>query len=50
MLGVNVGSVSLCCAGKLARTGNYEFMLSTPSEPELLPGEIWRDVVFDDDD
>ena len=46
-LGVNSGSVSKCCSGKRKQTGGYEFELATPTEPELLPGEEWRDVVFE---
>ena len=46
-LEVNLGSVSKCCSGKRKQTGGYEFELATPTEPELLPEEEWRDVVFE---
>ena len=46
-LGVNSGNVSACCSGKQKQAGGYEFELATPTEPELLPGEEWRDVVFE---
>ena len=44
-LGMNNGSVSACCKKKLHQTGNFVFEFADPTEPELLEGEVWRDVV-----
>ena len=47
-LGLDRGNVSNCCARKKNQTGGFEFEFAAPVEPELLPGEEWRDVVLDD--
>jgi len=46
-LGLHASSVSQCCSGRLRTTGGYEFAYAKPTEPDLLPGEIWRDVLID---
>ena len=44
-LGVSQGNISRCC-GKEGRTaGGYEFKYAEGNEPDVLPGEVWRDVV-----
>ena len=47
-LGVNPRHVSDCCNDKQKQTGGFEFEFAPLVEPELLPGEEWRDVVMDD--
>ena len=52
MLGLYQGAVSACCGRKKRKqTGGFEFELASPTEPERLDGEEWRDVsehVLDD--
>ena len=43
-LGLNQGNISACCARKQSQTGGFEFEFSTPSEPDVLNGEEWRNV------
>jgi hypothetical protein len=31
----------------LKQTGGYEFKHADPIEPDVIPGEIWRDVVLE---
>ena len=45
VLGLDQGSISACCRGKVKRTGEYEFKWADANEEAVLPGEIWRDVV-----
>ena len=45
-LGVHVGSVSNCCNGKKQRVGAFTFKYDAPTEPDVLDGEVWRDVVL----
>ena len=47
VLGLDSGAISACCAGKRKQTGGFEFEFSTPTEPEQLEGEEWRDVVLE---
>ena len=47
VLGLDPGNISACCAGKRKQTGGFEFEHSTPTEPEQLEGEEWRDVVLE---
>ena len=43
---MNPGNISACLDGKQKQTGGYEFVRDQEAaEPELLPGEEWRDVV-----
>ena len=44
-LGLNHGNIRSCCRGKRKQTKGYEFKYDTPTEPELLPGEKWYDVI-----
>ena len=44
-LGLNHGNISLCCNGHRASTQGYEFEYGEPDEPDVLPGEEWRDVI-----
>jgi hypothetical protein len=46
-LGVTRISVSNCCnhPDRYKQTGGYEFKHGDPIEPDMLPGEIWRDAV-----
>ena len=51
-LGVNVGTISACCRGKLKTAGDkdgrrWRFRFDTEAgEPEHIEGEEWRDVVM----
>jgi hypothetical protein len=41
------GSISSCCNNKRNRAGEYEFRFANQqTEPKLLPGEEWRDVIM----
>lgn len=46
-LGLNQGNISLCCHGVCGRAGEYSFSFAAPAFTKLLPGEEWREVVFD---
>ena len=46
-LGLDSGGVGACCACKVNHTGGYEFEFAAQAEPELLDGEVWRDVMFE---
>jgi hypothetical protein len=46
VLGLNPGSISACCGGRIKRTGEYEFKWAEANEEAVLPGEVWRDVVI----
>ena len=35
-----------CCQGKIKNYNGYEFEYDAPNEPDLLPGEEWRDVIL----
>lgn len=40
------GSISACLNRKQTQTGGYEFVRDEEAtQPDLLPGEEWRDVV-----
>jgi hypothetical protein len=43
-LDLNKMSVSACCNGTRKHTGGYEFQFDEPTEPDVLPGEVWREV------
>ena len=43
-LDLDSGSIGHCCRGRCKHTGGYEFEYAPPNEPDLLPGEEWRDV------
>ena len=43
-LGLNQSSISRCARGLLKHTGQHEFQLVDPPEPQLLPGETWQEV------
>jgi hypothetical protein len=45
-LGLNQGSISACCGGRIKRAGEYEFKWAEANEEAVLPGEVWRDVVL----
>ena len=38
------GAVSMCCNGKIKKTGNYEFRYGEANEVAVLEGEIWKKV------
>ena len=42
----NSGSIVACCRKNQKKSGGYEFRYAEQNEPELLEGEIWKDVVF----
>ena len=45
-LDLDPGSIRACLSGRIKQTGGYEFVRDEEeAEPELLPGEEWRDVV-----
>jgi hypothetical protein len=45
-LDLDPGGISACLNGKRKQTGGCEFARDgEAAEPELLPGEEWRDVV-----
>ena len=48
-LGVSKSSVINCCnhPDKHKQAGGYEFKHGDPIEPDMLPDEIWRDVVLE---
>jgi hypothetical protein len=48
-LWLNRGHVSTCCnhPNKQKQTSGYEFKHADPIEPDVLPGEIWCDVVLE---
>lgn len=43
-LGLTRQSISKCARGLLKHTGQHEFQLVDPSEPQLLSGETWQEV------
>ena len=43
-LGLDQGSISKCARGLLKHTGQHEFQLVDPPEPQHLPGETWQEV------
>ena len=45
-LGLDQGSISACCRGKVQQTGGYEFRWGEAKEVAVLPGEVWMDVVI----
>lgn len=45
-LNINQLQISKCCQGKMKHYGGYEFEYAASTEPELLPGEEWRDVIL----
>lgn len=47
-LGLNHGNVSAVCLGLRASTCGYVFEYDEPLEEDVLEGEAWADVVFDD--
>ena len=45
-LDLDQGNICACLNGRQKQTGGYEFVRDEDAaEPELLPGEEWRDVV-----
>jgi hypothetical protein len=44
VLGLDPGSISHCCGGKVKRAAEYEFKWAEANEAAVLPGEEWRDV------
>ena len=45
-LNLDSGAISACLNGKQKQTGGYEFVEDEEAaEPEVIPGEEWRDVV-----
>ena len=46
-LKLNPGNIRAGCSGGRKQTGGYEFEWGEPTEPALLPGEEWRDVVLE---
>ena len=44
-LKLDQGAISLCCNGKVKKTGNYEFRYGEANEVAVLEGEIWKDVI-----
>ena len=45
-LQLNHGRISAVCHGIVRHTGGYVFRFDEPTEPDVLPGEVWKDVVF----
>ena len=45
VLKLYTAGVNSVLKGKHTHTGGYEFVYDEPREPDLLPGEEWRDVV-----
>ena len=39
------GNVRACCIGKHKKTGGFEFEFDTSNEPEILDGEVWREII-----
>jgi len=44
-LGLDPGSISKCCRGRIKQTGGYELRWGVPNEVAVLEGEVWMDVV-----
>ena len=42
MLKLDPGSISAVVAGKIKKTGGYEFVKAEANEPECLDGEVWK--------
>ena len=45
-LGLDSGHIRACARGKQKQTGGYEFEWAESGEPDLLPGEEWRDIIL----
>ena len=45
-LDLDSGSIVACCRKNQKQTHGYEFRYTEQNEPELLEGEIWKDVVL----
>lgn len=43
-LGLDQSSISKCARGLLKHTGQHKFKLVDPPEPQLLPGETWKEI------
>ena len=41
-LGLDPGSIRLCCSGRIKKTGNYEFRWGEANEVAVLEGETWQ--------
>ena len=45
-LGLEQGSISACCRGRIKQTGGYEFRYGEANEVAVLEGEVWKDVTI----
>ena len=45
-LNISHSHICRCCQGKIKNYNGYEFEYDAPNEPDLLPGEEWRDVIL----
>ena len=45
-LDLHPGPIVACCRKDRKKSGGYEFRYAEQNEPELLEGEIWKDVVL----
>lgn len=46
-LGIQQANVSAVARGRISHTGGYEFKYAESKEPEVLEGEIWKDVILE---
>lgn len=46
-LGIQQANISACALGKISHAGGYQFKYAESNEPEVLEGEIWKDVILE---
>lgn len=48
-LNMSSGNISRVCNGKLPSIRGYQFEFADPTEPDVLEGEVWADVLSEDE-
>lgn len=48
-LNMSSGNISQVCNGKLHSIRGYQFEFANPTEPDVLEGEVWADVLSEDE-